>query len=180
MDSSPFGAHYGHIVTRSTLHCMHAYSHTHIANGSRGFDSRLIDLSPPEASEVARRREIDNLVDQLDEVELPVHVSEAPNQTDFDASIPKTLFEMEEDLDKLLEITKDPVSGCQQDIVQIELPVNMASTKTIENYLKDRPAIPCPRVVNSDLLDGIDRVSESITDCINLAESALRKKKMKH
>jgi len=156
------------------------YSHTHIANGSGGFDSRLIDLSPPEASEVARRREIDNLVDQLDEVELPVHVSEAPNQTDFDASIPKTLFEMEEDLDKLLEITKDPVSGCQQDIVQIELPVNMASTKTIENYLKDRPAIPRPRVVNSDLLDGIDRVSESITDCINLAESALRKKKMKH
>ena len=84
---------------------------------------------------------------------------------------------MEEDLDKLLEITKAPVSGCQQDIVQTELLVNMASTKTIENYLKDRPAIPRPRVLNSDLLDGIDRVSESITDCINLAESALRKKK---
>ena len=48
---------------------------------------------------------------------------------------------------------------------------------TIENYLKDLLAILRPRVDNSELLDGIDRVSVSIADCISLAESSLRKKK---
>jgi hypothetical protein len=38
-------------------------------------------------------------------------------------------------------------------------------------------AIQCLRVDNSEILDGIDRVSGSITDCINLAESILRKRK---
>ena len=38
-------------------------------------------------------------------------------------------------------------------------------------------AIPRPRLDNSELLDRIDRVCNSITDCINLAESTLRKKK---
>ena len=53
----------------------------------------------------------------------------------------------------------------------------MVSTITVEIYLKDLMAIPCPRVDNSELLDGIDRVSNSLLDCINLAESTLRKKK---
>ena len=47
----------------------------------------------------------------------------------------------------------------------------------IENYLKDLMAIPRPRVDNFDLLDGIDRVSHSISDCINLTETSLRKRK---
>jgi len=38
-------------------------------------------------------------------------------------------------------------------------------------------AISRSRVDNSELLNKIDRVSGSITDCINLAESTLRKKK---
>ena len=38
-------------------------------------------------------------------------------------------------------------------------------------------AISRSRVDNSELLNRIDRVSGSITDCINLAESTLRKKK---
>jgi hypothetical protein len=101
--------------------------------------------------------------------------------------MPKTLSGMEEHLDNLLEITKQeaivdreaPASRYQQDIVQhhTELPDNTVSPKTIENYLKDLMAIPRPQVDNSELLDGIDRVSDSITDCINLVESALRKKK---
>ena len=77
-----------------------------IADGSGGFDSCLIDPSAPEASEAARRQEIDNFVDQLDEVELPIHVNEVRNQLDFDSPTPKTLSEMEEDLNKLLEITR--------------------------------------------------------------------------
>ena len=71
-------------------------------NGSGGFDSCLIDPSAPEASEAARRREIDNFMDQLDEVELPVYIHQIRNQPDFNVSIPKPLSEMEEDPNKLL------------------------------------------------------------------------------
>jgi hypothetical protein len=39
----------------------------------------------------------------------------------------------------------------------------------IENYFKDLMVIPRPRVNNSDLLGGIDRVSDSAASCINLA-----------
>ena len=44
----------------------------------------------------------------------------------------------------------------------------------IEHYLKDLMAIPHLRIDNSDLLVGLDCVSSSITDCINLVETSLR------
>ena len=92
---------------------------------------------------------------------------------------------MEEDLDKLLEITKQetiidkrvPSTGCQEGIIQTEQPINAVSTTTIKNYLKDLMEIRHPRVDNSELLDGIDRVSNNIAGCITLAESTLRWKK---
>ena len=72
------------------------------------------------------------------------------------------------------------MSESLQDPVQThtELLDNMVSTITIENYLKDLMAIPRPRVDNSELLDGIDSVANNLSDCINLAESTLRKKKL--
>ena len=69
----------------------------------------------------------------------------ATTEPEFDAIRPKTLSELEEDLDKLLEDTKQETtidgdilsSGCQQDIIQEEQPINSVSTTTNENYLKD-------------------------------------------
>jgi hypothetical protein len=49
----------------------------------------------------------------------------------------------------------------------------------IEHYLKDLMAIPHLRIDNSDLLNDVDCVSSSITDCINLVETSLRKKKIR-
>ena len=89
-----------------------------VANGLGGFDSHLIDPSASEASEVTRRREINNFVDQLDEIEFPVHVNEVRSQPDFNTSTPKTLSEMEEDMEKLLEITR------QEAIVDREAPMS--------------------------------------------------------
>ena len=94
---------------------------------------------------------------------------------------------MEEDLDKLLEDTKQETtidgkflpSGGQQDAVQTEQPVNTVSTATIKNYLKDLMEIRRPRANNSELLNRIDQVSNSIEGCINLAESNIRKKNRK-
>jgi len=77
-----------------------------VANGSGGFDSHLIDPRAPEASEAARRRVIDDFIDHLDEIPLPVHVKEIRKQLDFDETTSKSPFELEEDLDSLLEITR--------------------------------------------------------------------------
>ena len=47
-----------------------------VADGSGGFDSHMIDPGAPETSEAARCRVVDNFVDHLDEIPLPVHVKE--------------------------------------------------------------------------------------------------------
>ena len=97
-----------------------------IADGLGGFNSHLIDPSVPKTSKAARHQEVDNFVDQLDEIPLLVHVKEVQNRPDFDVITPTALFELEEDLDSLLEITRQdaivdreaPISESQQDLVQ--------------------------------------------------------------
>jgi len=97
-----------------------------IADGLGGFNSHLIDPSVPKTSKAARRQEVDNFVDQLDEIPLLVHIKEVRNRPNFDIITPTTLFELEEDLDSLLEITRQdaivdreaPISESQQDLVQ--------------------------------------------------------------
>ena len=53
----------------------------------------------------------------------------------------------------------------------------MVSPITIENCLKNLMAIPRLRVDNSKLLGVIDHVSNSLSDCINFAETSLRERK---
>jgi hypothetical protein len=62
------------------------------------------------------------------------------------------LFEMKEDLDKLLETTRQeiivdqeaPLPRWQQDIVQAEQSANTTPTTTIEDYLKNLMSIQRP------------------------------------
>ena len=89
-----------------------------VANGSGGFNSHLIDPSAPKILETSRRQKVDDFIDQLDEILLPIHVNDVRNQPNFDVAIPKALSEMEEDLDNLLEITR------QEAIVDREAPVS--------------------------------------------------------
>jgi len=131
--------------------------------------------------------EIDNFIDLLDEIKLPVHIKEAQDQPNFDATNSKTLSELEEDLDNLLEVSRHeaiidrevPVSESLHDPVQtyIELVDNMVSPITTENCLKNLMAIPRLHVDNSELLGVIDHVSNSLSDCINFAETSLRERK---
>ena len=122
-----------------------------VADGLGGFNSLPIDQNASEASEAARCQEIDDFVDQLEEVELSVFNNGTRNQPEFDAIRPKTLSELEVDLDKLLEDTKQETtidgnilsSGCQQDVTEEEQLINSVSTTTIENYLKDLKEIRC-------------------------------------
>jgi hypothetical protein len=93
-----------------------------IADESGGFNSRPIDQN---AQEAARRKGIDDFIDQLEEVGFSAHDSRTRNQPDFDTINPKTPSEMEKDLNKLLEDTKQETtidetilsSGYQQDII---------------------------------------------------------------
>jgi len=174
------------VLDKGTSFCVGSW--IFVADGSGGFNSRSIDRSISEVSEAARSQEINDFVDQLEEVELSVLNNGTRNQPEFDTIRPKTLSELEEDLDKLLEDTKQETtidgkilsSGCQQDIIQEEQPINSVSTTTIKNYLKDLMEIRRPRVNNPNLLGGINRVSNNIAGCINLAESSLRKKKIRN
>jgi len=77
-----------------------------IADGSGSFKSYLVNHDPPEVSEAAKRREFDEFIDQLEEIEFSNLSNEAQIQPEFDAIKAKTLSKLEEDLEKLLEDSK--------------------------------------------------------------------------
>ena len=78
-----------------------------VANGSGGFESCSIDQDPPEASEAAKRHEF---IDQLEEIGFLDLYNETRIQPEFDAIRTKTLSELEEDLEKLPEDSKQETS----------------------------------------------------------------------
>ena len=47
------------------------------------------------------------------------------------------------------------------------------SNLIIRNYLNELKSIPHPRISNDDLINGVDHISCNISECINLAETAL-------
>ena len=77
-----------------------------VADGSDGFESYSINQDPPEVSEAAKRREFDEFIDQLEEIGFSNLSNEARIQPEFDAIKAKTLSELEVDLEKLLEDSK--------------------------------------------------------------------------
>jgi len=78
-----------------------------ITDGSGGFESCSIDQDPQEVSEATKRREFDDFVDQLEEVGFSYETRILP---EFDVIKAKTLSELEKDLKKLLEDSKQETS----------------------------------------------------------------------
>ena len=81
-----------------------------IADGSGGFEGCSTDQDLPEVSEAAKRRKFDEFIDQLKEIGFLDLNNEARIQPEFDAIKAKTLSELEEDLEKLLEDSKQETS----------------------------------------------------------------------
>ena len=81
-----------------------------VADGLGSFKNRSINQNPPDVSEAAKRRELDKFIDQLEEIGFSDLSNEARIQPKFDAIRTKTLSELEEDLEKLLEISKQESS----------------------------------------------------------------------
>ena len=77
-----------------------------IADGSGGFESYPIDQNHPEALEVASHHKFDDFIDQLKEVGFSALNDETGIQHEFGAIRAETLSELEEELEKLLEDTK--------------------------------------------------------------------------
>ena len=77
-----------------------------VAHGSGGFEICSTDQDPPEVSEAAKCREFDEFIDQLEEIGFSNLNNEARIQPEFDAIRTKTLSELEEDLEILLEDSK--------------------------------------------------------------------------
>ena len=77
-----------------------------IADGSGGFESCSIDQDPPKVLEVAKQREFDEFIYQLEEIGFSNLNNEARIQPESDPIKAKTLSELEEDLKKLLEDSK--------------------------------------------------------------------------
>jgi len=133
-----------------------------IANDSGGFTSHLADPREPEASATPQRNNVDDFIDQFDEIPLPIHVKNPIRR--------KSPSELEEDLDQLLANMKQEATASR------EAPAFNANLDLIENNLKELNSIPRQKADNSDLINGIDCVSCSLADCIDLAESSLHKK----
>ena len=81
-----------------------------VADGSGGFESYSINQDPPEVSETAKHCKFDEFIDQLEEIGFSNFNNEARIQPEFDAIKAKTLSELEEDLEKLLEDSKQETS----------------------------------------------------------------------
>ena len=71
------------VLDKGTSFCVGSW--IFIADGSGGFNSRPIDRSPSEVSEVTKCQEIDDFIDQLEEVGLPASNSETRIQPEFGA-----------------------------------------------------------------------------------------------
>jgi hypothetical protein len=77
-----------------------------IADGSGSFESYSINQDPPEVSKAAKCRGFDEFIDQLEEIGFSNLNNEARIQSEFDAIKAKTLSELEAELEKLLEDSK--------------------------------------------------------------------------
>ena len=51
-------------------------------------------------------------------------------------------------------------------------------SETLEKFVTCLKSIKCPKIINNELLDGVDQASRSIEGCIGLAESALGPSKL--
>ena len=80
------------------------------ADGSGSFESCPTDQDLPEVPEATKRRELDDFADRLEEVGFSNLNNEARIQSKFDAIKAKTLSELEEDLEELLEESKQETS----------------------------------------------------------------------
>ena len=120
------------------------------ADGSGGFSSHLVTLNTPKPKITNQSAEICKTA-ELDGKPAPPELS-----SDIPENVPTPT--------RNLELAESDTNSD---------PKNLHFFKTLRKYVTYLKSIKCPKIVNSELLDGVDRVSRSIEGCIKLAESTL-------
>ena len=82
-----------------------------VADGSGSFESRSTDQDLPEAAEAAKCPDLDEFIDQLEGIGFSDLNNEDRTQPKFDMTKAKTLSELEKDLEKLLEASRQETSA---------------------------------------------------------------------
>ena len=140
-----------------------------VADGSGGFESYPTNQDPPEVSEAAKRREFDEIIDQLEEIGFPNLNNEARIQLEFDAIKAKILSELEEDLEILLEYSKQETSTNGKTIlpncIRIAEP-SLRKKKSKANFKKSTRKKKQPK----NTFPNINDIDEKIEHCLQKAE----------
>jgi len=140
-----------------------------VSNGSGGFESCSTDQNVPEASETAKHHELDDFIDQLEEVGFSALNDETRIQPEFGATRAKTLSELEEDLEKLLEDTRqetptDEKALSSSRIHFVEPSLQRKKRKTSFKKTTRR------KKSSKYIFSNIDNINKKIEHCLQLAE----------
>ena len=120
------------------------------ADGSGGFSSHLVTPNSPKPKTAFQPADVCKIA-ELDGKQAPPKLS---SDSPENVSTPTRILELAE-------------SDTNSDLE------NLQFSKTLGKYLTYLKSIKRPKIDNSELLDGVDRVSRSIEGCIKLAESVL-------
>ena len=121
-----------------------------MADGSGGFSSHLVTPDSPKPKTTPQFADIHESTD-LDEKRVLLELN---SDNPENASTPT----------RALELTKSDTNSD---------PEKTHFSKILKKYVTDLKTIKRPKINNSELLVGVDRVSRSIKGCIKLAESAI-------
>ena len=135
-------------VPKGTILIFGAWACT--GDGSGGFSSHLVMPNSPELKSIIQPAEICKTVE-------------------FDGK--RALLELDSDSTENMSIPTQTHELAKSDTNSD--PKNLHFSETLGKYVAYLKSIKCPKIVNSELLDGVDRVSRSIEGCIKHAESAL-------
>ena len=120
------------------------------ADGSGGFSSHLVAPNSPKPKTTSQSADVCEFA-ELDGKQAPPELS---SNTPENVSTPTRILELAE-------------SDTNPDLE------NLQFSETLRKYLTYLKSIKGPKIDNSELLDGVDRVSRSIEGCIKLADSVL-------
>ena len=125
------------------------------ADGSGSFSSHLVTPNSPELKTIIQPAEICKTVE-------------------FDGK--RALLEL--DLDSTKNISTPTQTHDLSKSDTNSDPENLHFSEILGKYMTYLKSIKCPKIVNTELLNGVDQVSRSVEWCIKLAESALGSSKI--
>ena len=120
------------------------------ADGSGGFSSHLVMPNSPKLKTINQPTEICKTA-ELDGKQAPLELN---SDSTKNMSTPTQIHELAE-----FDTNSDSK--------------NPHFSETLRKYVTYLKSIKRPKIINSELLDGVGRVSRSLEGCIKLAESAL-------